>query len=173
MSDSDNGVDSDLIDFSSPSSGPSSGELYEPSTEYDLDDSRSRLNLSFVDEVLERTRVTLIRTETTLGETKRVLRSSNILNQEKDKTIMSKSSDNEKFVSVDQAIKLIPNFDGTSVDGNLAFQNACTFAIRIINPSKMDEFIHGVTTRLTGKAYRAIHYKKPKTYEELKAALNV
>ena len=36
----------------------------------------------------------------------------------------------------------------------------------------MDEFIHEVTTRLTGKAYRDIHYKKPKTYEELKAALN-
>jgi len=35
----------------------------------------------------------------------------------------------------------------------------------------MDEFIHGVTTRLTGKVI-VLYYKKPKTYEELKVVLN-
>lgn len=129
MLDTDNGTNSDLIDFSSPSSGPSSGEFYEPSVEYDSDDSRSRLNLSLVDKDLERARVYLNHTGTTLGETECILKSSAIRNQEKDKTVMSKSSDNEQFVSVDQAIKLIPIFDGTNVDGNLALQNACNFAI--------------------------------------------
>jgi hypothetical protein len=63
-------------------------------------------------------------------------------------------------------------FDGESSDSNHAFQNSCDFALQNIDPSESENFVKGITTRLTGKAYRAIRYKEIKKYEDLKTILN-
>jgi len=77
-----------------------------------------------------------------------------------------------KHMSIEQALKLIPMFDGESSDSNHAFQNSCDFALQNIDPSERENFVKGITTRLTGKAYRAIRYKDIKKYEDLKTILN-
>jgi hypothetical protein len=40
-------------------------------------------------------------------------------------------------MSIEQALKLIPIFDGESSDSNHAFQNSCEFALQNIDPETL------------------------------------
>lgn len=75
-------------------------------------------------------------------------------------------------ISIDQTMKLVPVFDEENPDSNHAFLNACKFASQNIDPSLNDIFIKFITTRLIGKAYRAIRYEEVKSFSNLKVILN-
>ena len=70
-----------------------------------------------------------------------------------------------------QALDLIPIFNGENSDDNHAFINACEYALGKLDPLERDSFVKGITTKLTGKAYRTIRYKEIKTFQELKTVL--
>jgi hypothetical protein len=76
------------------------------------------------------------------------------------------------YMSIEQALKLIPIFDGENSDSNHAFINACEFATANIDPALKDMFLKGITTRLVGKAYRAIRYKQVNSFQDLQTILN-
>jgi len=109
--------------------------------------------------------VTLDKVNITITETTRILQTDK-------KPTSNKEVVMAKHMSIEQALKLIPVFDGENSDSNHAFQNSCDFALQNIDPSENDNFVKGITTRLTGKAYRAIRYKEIKKYEDLKIVLN-
>lgn len=167
MSDSNtnNNSEVDLIDFSSSSSEPSSGELYSPSVEFESDDSRKNC-IQQAEDTLNEINITLTKVDKTITETTRLLRSNTIRNAE-NKIKMSKS-----YMSIEQALKLIPIFDGESSDTNHAFQNSCEFALQNIDPESTALLVRGMTTRRTGKAYRAIRYKEVNTFTDLRTVLN-
>lgn len=154
-----------LIDFSDSSSDSSSDEVYVPSTDYDSDDSRKNI-LEAADSTLNKINDSVDKVNRTLAETRHFLRSRSVKEGEK-KANMSKSS----FMTTKQALDLIPIFDGESSDTNHAFINACEYALENIDPTTRDSFVKGITTRLTGKAYRAIRYKEFKSFQELKTIL--
>lgn len=147
--------DRNLIYFSGEESdkSDSSGELFEP--------SRS---------VLNGVRESLNRVDSTVESARYFLRSNKLkINRENSRNVeMAKV----QYMSIEQALKLIPIFDGESSDSNHAFQNASEFAISNINPEMKDMFIKGITTRLVGKAYRAIRYKEIKSFKDLQTILN-
>ncbi|KAF0722694.1 CCHC-type domain-containing protein [Aphis craccivora] len=115
--------------------------------------------------ILNQVRVTLDKVNITITETTRILQTDK-------KPTSNKEVVMAKHMSIEQALKLIPVFDGENSDSNHAFQNSCDFALQNIDPSENDNFVKGITTRLTGKAYRAIRYKEIKKYEDLKIVLN-
>lgn len=167
MSDSktNNNKEIELIDFSSSSSDVSSGELYNPSVEFDSDDSRKNY-IDQSEETLGRINITLDNVDKTIAETTRLLRSS------KNRTTNIKNKMSKSYMSIEQALKLIPIFDGENSDSNHAFQNSCEFALQNIDPELTTVLVRGITTRLIGKAYRAIRYKEVNNFSDLRIALN-
>lgn len=155
----------DLIDFSGSSSNTSSGELYVPNKEFDSDDSREN-DLGQVDRTLEGINKSIGEVDLALVETKRLLRSRS--NRGGDDRIEMSTA---PYMTTKQALELIPVFNGENSDSNHAFINSCEYALENIDPIARDSFIKGITTRLTGKAYRAIRYKEVKTFQELKTVL--
>jgi len=99
--------------------------------------------------------VTLDKVDITIAETTRVLQTDK-------KPTSNKEVVMAKHMSIEQALKLIPMLDGENLDNNHAFQNSCDFALQNIDPNENDNFVKGITTRFTGKAYRAIRYKEIK-----------
>ena len=75
---------SDSIDFESSVSDPSSGEVYEPSVEFDSDDSRSH-DIAQSEDILERVNNSLGATDSALEETKYLLRLIEIKREKKQK----------------------------------------------------------------------------------------
>lgn len=148
----DNVRDNNLISFSGEESdeSDSSGELFQPSRG-----------------VLDRVRDSLNRVDNTVESARYFLRSNRlVINRDNSSDIMA------KFMSIEQALKLIPIFDGENSDSNHAFQNACDFAISNVDPELKAMFLKGIMTRLVGKAYRAIRYKEIKSFSELQTVLN-
>jgi len=155
----------ELIDFSSSSSEVSSGEFYNPSVEFDSDDSRKNY-IDQSEETLDRIKITLENVNRTITETTRLLRSN------KNRTTDIKNKMSKSYMSIEQALKLIPIFDGENSDSNHAFQNSCEFALQNIDPELTAVLVRGITTRLIGKAYRAIRYKEVNNFSDLRTALN-
>lgn len=143
----DNIRDNNLISFSGEESDESnsSGELFQPSRRV-LDSVRDSLNR--VDNIVESARYFL-------GSSRLKINRDNLSDIEM-----------AKFMSIEQALKLIPIFDGENSDSNHAFQNACDFAISNVDPELKTMFLKGITTRLVGKAYRAIRYKEIKSFTD-------
>lgn len=170
MSNSDHNGGSDNADLTDLSSS-TSGELYEPSAEFYSDDSR--VNLFRAEETLTRVNTTLVSIDSTLEETTYFLRSTDRRNKRRATTIMmEKENQQERYMTVEQALKIIPIFNGESMNDNHAFQNSCEFALQNIDPRQTENFVRGITTRLVGKAYRPFRYKKVTSYQEIKSALD-
>lgn len=157
--------DSDLINFSDSISDPSSDETYDRSVEFDSDDSRKD-NLEQAENTIGEINNSIVSVDQIITETKHLLRASS--NKRGDiRVTMTKPS----YMTTKQALDLIPVFNGEDSDSNHAFINSCEYALENIDPETKDSFIKGITTRLTGKAYRAIRYKEIKTFQELKEVL--
>lgn len=86
--------------------------------------------------------------------------------------MMEKENQQERYMTVEQALKIIPIFNEESTNDNHAFQNSCEFALQNIDPRQTENFVRGITTRLVGKAYRPFRYKKVTSYQEIKSALD-
>jgi len=155
-----------LIDLESSVSVPSSGELYEPSGEFDSDDSRYS-NISQSEHVLDRTNNSIGITDSVLEDARSLLKLTRNQDQAVKGTIMS------KFMTTHQALNLIPLFNGENADDSFAFHNACEYALQSIDPAEKENLIRGITTRLIGKAIRPFRHKKPTTYKELKEILDL
>ncbi|KAL4104988.1 hypothetical protein QTP88_020263 [Uroleucon formosanum] len=59
-------------------------------------------------------------------------------------------------VSIEAAMRVVPNFDGTSPDQADHFLRACDFAVRIVDPEQIDVLVQGLIIKLSGRALRSI-----------------
>ncbi|KAL4147853.1 hypothetical protein QTP88_002191 [Uroleucon formosanum] len=59
-------------------------------------------------------------------------------------------------VSIEAAMRVVPNFDGTSPDQADHFLKACDFAVRIVDPEQIDILVQGLIIKLSGRALRSI-----------------
>jgi len=76
------------------------------------------------------------------------------------------------FVSLKEARTMIPEFDGTSRHKLQEFLNACTYAVRNINPADEESLIQAILyTKLKGKAMQDFKTREVQTYDELKQQL--
>ncbi|KAL4085202.1 hypothetical protein QTP88_027061 [Uroleucon formosanum] len=71
-------------------------------------------------------------------------------------------------VSIEAAMRVVPNFDGTSPDQADHFLRACDFAVRIVDPEQIDILVQGLIIKLSGRALRSIRYKEITTYQEFR-----
>jgi len=78
---------------------------------------------------------------------------------------------NRSSTSVEQALRLLPVFDGTSSEDVHRFLRACDFAVRIIDPGQISLLVQGMTVKLSGRALRAIRYKEIETYRDFRKAI--
>ncbi|KAL4134683.1 hypothetical protein QTP88_006409 [Uroleucon formosanum] len=127
--------------FESSVSVPSSGEFYEPSGEFDSDDSRYS-NISQSEHVLDRTNNSIGITDSVFEDARNLLKLTRNQNQAVKETIMS------KFLTTHQALNLIPLFNGENADDSFVFHNACEYALQSIDPAEKENLIRGITTRL-------------------------
>lgn len=66
------------------------------------------------------------------------------------------------------AMRVVPNFDGTSPDQADHFLRACDFGVRIVDPVQIDILVQGLIIKLSGRALRSIRYKEITTYKEFR-----
>lgn len=71
-------------------------------------------------------------------------------------------------VSVEAAMRVVPNFDGASPDQAYHFLRACDFAVRMVNPEQIEMLVQGLIIKLSGRALRSLRYKDITTYKEFR-----
>jgi len=71
-------------------------------------------------------------------------------------------------VSIETAMRVVPNFDGTNSNQAYHFLRACDFAVRMIDPEQIEMLVQGLIIVLLGRALRPIRYKDITTYKEFR-----
>lgn len=88
--------------------------------------------------------------------------------QQRLETSNVKTDTHKAGVSVEAAMRVVPNFDGTSSDQAYHFLRACDFAVRIVDQEQVDLLVQGLIIKLSGRALRSIRYKDITTYKEFR-----
>jgi len=71
-------------------------------------------------------------------------------------------------VSVEAAMRIVPNCDGTDSDQTYHFLRACDLAVRMVDPEHVEMLVQGLIIKLTGRALRSVRYKNITTYKEFR-----
>jgi len=80
----------------------------------------------------------------------------------------SKAEAHKGGVSIEAAMRVVPNFDGSSSDQADLFLRACDFGVRIVDPEQIDILVQGLIIKLSGRALQSIRYKEITTYKEFR-----
>ncbi|KAL4154355.1 hypothetical protein QTP88_000234 [Uroleucon formosanum] len=71
-------------------------------------------------------------------------------------------------VTLETAMRIVPNFDGSNSEEAYRFIKACDFAMRIIDSGQRDTLVQGLLTKLSGRALRSVRYKDIISYQEFR-----
>ncbi|KAL4154076.1 hypothetical protein QTP88_001909 [Uroleucon formosanum] len=87
--------------------------------------------------------------------------------------IMSEQTSNpteepKSGVTLETAMRIVPNFDGSNSEEAYRFIRACDFAMRIIDSGQRDTLVQGLLTKLSGRALRFVRYKDIISYQEFR-----
>ncbi|KAL4092464.1 hypothetical protein QTP88_026965 [Uroleucon formosanum] len=87
--------------------------------------------------------------------------------------IMSEQTSNptekpKSGVTLETAMRIVPNFDGSNSEEAYRFIRACDFAMRIIDSGQRDTLVQGLLTKLSGRALRSVRYKDIISYQEFR-----
>jgi len=88
--------------------------------------------------------------------------------QQKLETSNLKTETHKAGVSIEAAMRVVPNFDGTRSDQAYHFLRACDFAVKIVDPDQVDLLVQGLIIKLSGRALRSIRYKDITTYKKFR-----
>ncbi|KAF0709274.1 Uncharacterized protein FWK35_00027105 [Aphis craccivora] len=132
---------------------PSSGELYEPSDEFDSDDSRYKWynNLSQARYILDIANNSIGNFDSVLEDARNLLKLTRNRDQAAEEIIMS------KFMTTRQALNLIPMFNGENADDSFAFHNACEYALQSIDPAEKENLIREILDLTVNKKQKLTH----------------
>ncbi|KAE9529231.1 hypothetical protein AGLY_011907 [Aphis glycines] len=71
-------------------------------------------------------------------------------------------------VSVEVAMRVVPNFDGTNSDQVYHFLRVCDFEVKMADPEQIEMLVQGLIIKLSGRALRSIRYKDITSYKEFR-----
>ncbi|CAH1730972.1 unnamed protein product [Aphis gossypii] len=73
--------------------------------------------------------------------------------------------------SVEAAMRIVPNCDGTNSDQTYHFLRACDLAVRMVDPEHVEMLVQGLIIKLTGRALRTVRYKNIATYKKFRESI--
>lgn len=79
----------------------------------------------------------------------------------------------QTFISLETAIKLVPQFNGENPTEVYPFFSACDFVNKTVEEGCQFVLLQAILTKLTGKAFTVTQHREVKTWEQLKELLEV